>query len=470
MATYFLAACKGARRLTTIYSFALSLLAVSMIMVAGASRLSGQSANASISGTVLDSSGAAVPGAAVTLTAQATGKQAKFTTSVDGLFDFPNLQSGAYELQVSAQGFGNYVQAGIILNINQQARLSVELKVGSQIQTVQVSSNVSPLNFDNAEVKGTINPETIASMPLIVGGNLRSAAAFEVLMPGVTAPSGFADDARVNGGVHYGDDAVVDGVSLQDGANSQSGMDEALYDHPLSPESVSEVSVLGSNYQPRYGATTASIITTVTKSGTNQYHGSLYEHLRNTALNSRQFGVPNRPEDLESDFGGNIGGPLTFLPGLRHFTSSARNKTFFFVNYEGFRIRGGASTQILTLPTTQERTGDFSDWVDSQGNLIPVYDPATTRANPNYNPAGPDMRPFLRDQFMGCNGSQPNVICATDPRLQNSLANQWVKLLPAPTFAGLASNYVVPTPIPNSTNGEGTLLEHFQFKCIHYVR
>ncbi|HEV2381558.1 MAG TPA: carboxypeptidase-like regulatory domain-containing protein [Terriglobia bacterium] len=462
MAIDFLASFNRCSRFPAIQQCAFRVLALCLVMGAGASALLGQSTNSSITGSVLDASGAPVPQAEVTLTAQATGEQIRFTTGGDGLFDFPNLQAGAYELRVSARGFGNYVQGGIILNINQQARRTVSLKVGSQIQTLQVSSNISPLNFDNAEVKGTINPQTIAALPLIVGGNLRSAAAFVVLEPGVTAPSGFPDDARVNGGVHYGDEAVIDGVSLQDGANSQSGMDEALYDHPLSPESVSEVSVLGSNYQPRYGATTASVITTVTKSGTNQYHGTLYEHLRNTDLNARQFGVPNRPEDIENDFGGNIGGPLTFIPGLRHFTSSANNKTFFFVNYDGFRIRGGATTQILTLPPMQERTGDFSDWVDSSGNLIPVYDPATTQANPNFNssqPVGPNNLPYLRKQFMGCNGNQPNVICSSDPRLQNSLAAQWFKFLPAPTYQTLSANYVVPTPVPNSTNGEGTLLD-----------
>lgn len=455
-------ASRDARRIRSIRTLLLHLLFALVLLLVAISPLAGQSTNASISGRVVDSTGALVPSATVTLTAQATGKQEKLVTTGDGLFNFPNLQSGDYELQVSAHGFSQYEQRGIVLNINQQARLSVSLQVGAQVQRVEVSSNISPLNFDNAEVKGTINPETIAALPLIVGGNLRSAAAFEVLEPGVTAPSGFPDDARVNGGVHYGDEAVVDGVSIQDGANSQSGMDEALYDHPQSPESVSEVSMLGSNYQARYGATTASVITTVTKSGTERYHGTLYEHLRNTDLNSRQFGVPTRPQDIENDFGGNVGGPLTFIPGLRHFTASPRNKTFFFVNYEGFRIRGGVSTQILTLPTAQERLGNFSDWKDTNGNLIPIYDPATTAANPNYNPnqpTGAGNLPFTRSQFMGCGGGSPNVICPTDPRMQSSLAPQWFKYLPEPTLPGLVNNYVVPTPIPNSTNGEGTLLD-----------
>ncbi|MGH9325352.1 MAG: carboxypeptidase-like regulatory domain-containing protein, partial [Terriglobia bacterium] len=441
------------RELTKIRAVALTFLAVSLLALAGDMALHGQSTNSSMAGTIQDASGGVVPGAVVSLLAQATGKQAKFTTQSDGRFEFPDLQAGAYELRVSAPGFRDYVQSGIVLAINQTARLTVKLRVGSSVQTVQVSSNVSPLNFENAELKGTINPAAIEQLPLIVGGNLRSAASFEVLMPGVSTPSGSADDARVNGGVHDGDEGVVDGVSLFDG-QSQSGMCESLYDHPLSPESVSEVSVLGSNYQPRYGATTASVITTVTKSGTSKYHGTLFEHLRNTALNARQFGVPDRPEDIENDFGGNIGGPLTFLPLLWRVTNSPRNKTFFFVNYEGFRVRGGATTQILTLPTVQERNGDFSDWKDSSGFLIPVYDPATTAANPQYNPAlqtGAGNLPFLRQQFPG------NVIPSSD--LSGALAYQWLKFLPTPNLPGIANNYVVPTPVPNSTNGEGTLLD-----------
>ena len=444
-----------------MYFLALTFLAVSVFMASILPEAFGQSTNASLSGTISDPSGAAVPHAELVLTALATGTQARFTTGADGHFLFANLQSGAYELRVSAAGFRELVQKGIVLNINEEARINISLELGTSVQSVQVSANASPLNFENGEIAGTIRPETIESLPLMVAGNLRSATSFAVLEPGVTAPSGFADDARINGGIHYSDEAIVDGVSLFD-AQSQSGMDETLYDHPLSPEAFSEVSVLSSNYQPRYGATAAGVLTAVTKSGTNQYHGTLYEYLRNTALNSRQFGVPVRPKDLESDFGGSIGGPLNFIPVLRDLTWAGRKKTYFFVNYEGFRIRGGASTQILSLPSAQERQGDFSDWMDSSGNLIPVYDPATTTTNPNYNPSLPTAAnnlPYLRNQFMGCDGNSPNVICPSDPRLQNSLAPQWFKYLPTPTFPGIANNYVVPVPVPNSTNGEGTLID-----------
>ncbi len=466
-------------------------LFLSLVFLLAPGLLRAQSMNASISGTVTDPSGAAVPSAELTLTALGTRAVAKFTTSPDGLFRFPNLQEGAYELQASAKGFRDFLQKGIAVNINESVRVDVKLALGTAVQTIEVMASASPLNFETAEVKQAITPKTLEELPLIVGGNLRSAVAFVTLMPGVSTGGGnLPFDARINGGVQLGDEAVIDGVSMQDGANSQSGIAEGISDHPWSPEAISEVSVLTSNYEPQYGATTSSVITAVTKSGTNKFHGTLYEFMRNTALNARQFGVVNktdstgkeipgtaRPKDLEHDFGGNIGGPLK-IPWLAW---TGRKKTYFFVNYEGFRIRGGAVTPILSIPSLKERQGDFTDWVDANGNLIPVYDPATTRPNLNFNPnqpEGPNNLPYLRDQFMGCDGKTPNVICPSDTRLQNSLAKQWFQFLPNPTFTGPLNNYVVPIPISNTVNGDGTLIDvrvdqyvgekdHF-FGTVHY--
>jgi hypothetical protein len=262
-----------------------------------------------------------------------------------------------------------------------------------------------------------------------------------------------------------GDEAVIDGVTMQDGMNSVSGMVEAFTDHPMSPDAISEISVLTSNYEPQYGATTSGVITAVSKSGTNEYHGSLYEFLRNTVLNARQFGVGDRPQDIENDFGGTIGGPVK-IPWLAW---TGRKKTYFFASYEVYHTRGATTTPIISIPSLKERQGDFSDWLDSSGNLIPVYDPATTRANPNFNPnqaPGPNNLPYLRDQFMGCDGKTPNVICPPDPRLQNSLAKQWFQFLPNPTFAGPLNNYVVPTPPPVTVFANGSLLD---IRVDHYV-
>ena len=380
-----------------------------------------QSYNATISGTVTDPTGAAVPKAQLTLTSVATGSVAKTTSGPDGLFSFPNLQPGIYELRASAQGFRDFIQTGIEMTMNGLVRQDIVLQLGTAVQTVEVSANVSPLNTTSAEVKGSVSPEMLQDLPIEVLGTVRSAANFAILMPGVTTGGGGNPfDARINGGLQSGDEAVLDGVSLQEGLMSQSGMVSIQSDFPTSPDMVSELSVLTSNYEPQYGSTTSGQIILETKSGTNQYHGALYEYHRNTVLNARQFGTPDRAADIEHEFGGGFGGPFQ----IPHVWGKEK-RTFFYVNMTGFRAGGAVAAPIFSVPTMQERTGDFRDWVDSNGNLIPIYDPATLRPNPSFDPSqspGPKNLPYLRNQFMGCDGNTPNVICPSDPRLANSLA------------------------------------------------
>ncbi len=416
-----------------------------------------QSMNASISGTVLDATGAVVSGAQLTLTSVATGTVARTVSSDQGLYSFPNLTTGAYELKVTIAGFRDYVRKGITVTLDASVRADIRLQVGTEKQTVEVVANATQVNFDNGEQKHGIDPSTLNELPLIVSGGPRSAASFVTLMPGVTTGAGKDPaNARINGGMFDGgDEAVLDGVSLAEGAMSQSGMISAHADFQLSPDMISEVKVLTSNYEPQYGATTSGQIIATTKSGTTQFHGAAYDYVRNKMLNACQYGVdcgPNRknvPKNNQNDVGANFGGPIK-IPGLWSDTV----KTFFYVNYEGFRIRGGINRPRLSIPSLQERQGDFSDWINPDtGELIPVYDPDTLRANPAFNPnlpVDPTNLPYLRDQFMGCDGAHPNVICSSDPRLQNSLALQWFKFLPDPNRPGPLHNYDVPTPVPNT--------------------
>ena len=403
-----------------------------------------QSANASLSGTVMDSSGATVPDAKLTLTSGDTGAAANFTTGADGLYTFSNLTVGTYELRVVAGGFRTYVQTGIKLHLGDSLRQDVSLQVGTEIQTLEVSANPSSLNYETAELKTGVNPDTIRELPLLVAGAIRSSTNFVNILPGVARGSGDTTSDRINGSQQYMGAMVLDGASLV----NPSGMNGLYdtFDFPQSPDIISEMKVLISNYSPQYGETAGATFVMSIRSGTEQFHGSAYEFNRNTNLNARQFGVPQRPEDIENDFGFNVGGPVK-LP----VAWSGRNRSFFFVNYEDFRIAGALARQTISLPSMQERQGDFSDWVDTSGNIIPIYDPATTQPNPNFNqsqPVGPNNLPYLRQQFMGCNGNTPNVICASDPRLQNSLAPGWLKFLPTPTSPGPLNNYLAP-PVPS---------------------
>ena len=362
-------------------SFSLSLM-----LLALPSAILAQSQNSSLSGTVSDASGAIMPNVNLTLTSIERQTVAKATSSNAGLYTFPNLEPGNYELEAKAAGFRPYVQKGISLSIGQSVHVDLKLEVGSDVQSIEVTGNASTLNFDNAVKQEGIGPETLNELPLIVAGGPRNSAQFAVLMPGVsTGGGGSAFDARINGGLQSGDEAIMDGVSMQEGTMSQSGM-VAFADFRLTPDMVSEFKVLTSSYEPEYGASTGAQLIATTKSGTSEYHGGGFEYLRNKSLNATQFQLnrkegDQRPKDNEHEFGGFLGGPLTIPYINRH----NRWRTFFFTDIEFFRIAGGASRPTLSIPSLKERNGDFTDWVDSStGQLIPIFDPATTRANPNY--------------------------------------------------------------------------------------
>jgi hypothetical protein len=326
-----------------------------------------------INGVVLDPNGAAVPNAELQVTHTETGAVSKITSAGDGNYSFPNLVTGTYELKATAPGFKPFVQRGITLTLNQIVKVDVTLELGTVEQTVEVVANASPLNFENSTRQEGVDPETINELPLIVAGAPRTSAQYAVLMPGVTTgKTGDAFDARINGGIQSGDEAVMDGVSMQQGTMSQTGM-ISMWDFRMTPDMISEFKVLTSNYEPQYGSTTSANIMVTTKSGTNEFHGGVYEYLRNTALNARQFGADKRSKDIEHDAGGYIGGPVK-VPGLW----SSKFKTYFYFNFEAFRITGGVNRPTLSIPSMKERNGDFSDWKDADGKLIPVFDPAST--------------------------------------------------------------------------------------------
>lgn len=418
-----------------------SILMILLIPVAALA----QDVNGNITGTVTDSSGAAISGAELTLKSLDTAAVSKAVSATDGVFSFPNLSQGTYELQVASKGFRDFVQSGIAVHMNSSIRLPIALQIGTASQTIEVNANASPVNFESPEVKGTLSKQEIEALPLQVAGGQRSAAQFVTLLPGVnTAGNSNSFYAKFNGGQQWSDEAVLDGITMEEGLLSQSGMVAIQNDFPISPDAVGEISVLTSNYDVQYGASAAAVIIASTKEGTNQLHGGGYFFDRNDFFNARPFGSLVTPRDSEKDYGGYAGAPAK-LPGL--WTSF--NKTYVFANYEQYRSVGATTQPVLTVPTAQMRNGDFSEWP------YPIYDPTTTTANPNYNPNLPTSAsnlPYLRQQFMGCNGNQPNVICSTNPLLQTSLAQQWLKYVPMPNRPGLVNNYVSPNGLASSLN------------------
>jgi carboxypeptidase family protein len=415
---------------------AFTVLLASWLLVLPATT-SAQSFNGAITGVVRDSTGAVVADTALTLRNVATDQTIQTAVSgAEGEYGFRNLAPAKYEVTAVKQGFQQIVLSDIVVPLSTQVRLDITLAIGGLQDTVTVSSAASLLNTTATQEHG-ITPETLQQLPLLMNSGPRSAASFAVLMPGVSTGSGAnAFDARINGGLQSGDEATVDGVSMQQGFMSQGGMVSIFQDFPMSPDMVSEVKVLTSNYAPEYGSSTSGQIMAVTRSGGSSFHGAGFLYHRDDSLLATPWGADKKPEFNRNNFGANTGGPVK-VPYLW----GDKVKSFFFFNYEGYRQTGGANAPTLSIPSLRERTGDFTDWRDQNGNLIPIYDPSTIR---------PDGRGgFLKDQFMGCNGNQPNVIC---PSRINPIVKAWLDALPTPTSDGPTNNYLAP-PIPDTILG-----------------
>jgi hypothetical protein len=274
-----------------------------MSVFAAAPYLFSQSNNASVDGEIRDPKGAVVSGAKVTLTSQDTKQVSTFMSDTNGLYSFRNVVPGTYQLRVNAQGFGEYVQDGMLVRVGYPIRQNVELKLETTTQHVEVTADASPLNYENAELRNSIDPQVIQQVPLLVAGSMRSAANFASLLPGVVRGSGDVSGAHVNGGQSQTGIAILDGIALFNSSGTQ-GLTGAVNDFPQSPDVISEFQVLTSNYDAQYGSAGGVTIENV-RSGTSTYHGSAFEFHRDTALNAVQWGKP--ASDKAPDIGTTLG-------------------------------------------------------------------------------------------------------------------------------------------------------------------
>lgn len=416
---------------------------VAILLLASVSALC-QSQNANLDGQVTDQTGGAVPQATVTITMAERHFSNAVQTDAEGRYSFPSLTPGTYDLTVTAHGFETYVQNGLQLLANQSARVDPSLHVGNTGTQIEVRADAAHLNVENGAQEEGVPPQVVNQLPLLVSsGTPRNAVQFISFLPGVntgTSPSAF--NSRINGGLKMGDEAIMDGVSMQEGTMSQSGM-VAFFDFPTTPDMVSEVRVLTSSYQPQYGTTTGGEIIVTTRSGTDQFHGGVFEYFRNRVLNATAFTNQRqpgdvRPKDNEDEFGGFIGGPvkLPFLP----FVWGSKHKTYFFHDEEYLRSKGGTVAPIVSIPSLQERHGDFSDLG------VPIYDPRTEQIVNGV---------IVRQAYPG------NQIPLYE---QSPLAQQWMQFLPNPTSPGPYNNYIS-TPV---SDGILSSTDLFLYKIDHY--
>ena len=340
----------------------------------------GQSERGTISGTVQDASGALVPGAKVTVTNPATNTNSTTVSTEAGTYAVPNLTVGQYSVRVDKEGFKPSVRSGITLNAASNARVDINLEIGTAQQSVEITADAQQLMTESAKSSTTINNKLVDELPLVVGGAMRSPFDLANLTPEV---KNYGDNNfQIGGGQAASYGITLDAVSASTTRALQTSW--ISYNAP-SLEAITEFTVDSNGFKAEFGHAAGGIMTFSSKSGTNEFHGSAYEFLRNDALDARRFFEARKGVYKQHDFGVSAGGPV-YIPKV----INGKNKTFFFTSYEGFRNRVGASSRAVSVPTSEMYDGDFSKWVDRNGNLIPIYDPATTR---------PSGTGFIRDRF-----------------------------------------------------------------------
>ena len=333
--------------------------------------LHAQTANGTIRGTVTDPSGALLPGASVTARNLATGLSVSATTTGAGIYSLSNLPPGRYSITVEAAQLKRYVREGVTIQTATTVSLNVQMLLGSVSENVVVNADASQLETATSDIGSTVQRSLIENLPLEVSGTVRNPVQFITLIPGFVGSVGnnpgsnSSDDFKVNGGQENSTDILVDGVSISlVSPNTQ-------FNKGISTEAIQEFKVLQSNFSPEYGESGDGIISLTLKSGTNDFHGSIYDFFRNRALDANSWtnNTAGQPKSVntQNDFGATIGGPVR-IPHLYN----GRDKTFFFFDYEGFRFSTGG-TSLQNVPNEAFRKGDFSA-------LLPatqIYDPTT---------------------------------------------------------------------------------------------
>jgi len=321
------------------------------LLIAGSGPLLAQFTTASFSGTVLDPGGAVVPAADVNIANKDTGLTRTTQTDASGAYLFPTLPVGTYTLRASKAGFATYVQEGIVLTVNQAGRQTVTLRVGAISEQVLVSADAELVSTTRATLGQTVSTAQVVDLPL----DGRTAQSLVFLASGTVDTTDRYCGLGCHGGVYPGEQqAAVNGsgpgaVNYQlDGAGHNDTYLNTNLPFP-NPDAVQEFALQSTNLTAEYGNAVGGVVDIVTKSGTNQLHGSAFEFLRNGDLNARNFFAPQHDQLKRNQFGGSIGGRII------------KDKLFFFGTYQGTRIRNAPEGQIAFVPTAAERAGNFSD-------------------------------------------------------------------------------------------------------------
>ncbi|MDX2151818.1 MAG: carboxypeptidase regulatory-like domain-containing protein [Bryobacteraceae bacterium] len=400
----------------------LSVIRILFVGLLVTALLPGQVTTGTILGVVVDSSGSPVAGATVTITETEKNTSQTYTTDASGAYNAPFLVPGTYTVAVELKGFKREVRTGILLQVDQKARIDFDLQVGQVTETVTITASAPLVKSESAELGEVVEQRAVRELPL----NGRNFAQLVYLVPGVTPGQ---SGENLSGASTFNPRAASNFNALGSQANTNAwlvdGIDNNEYTFNtviIQPnvESIREFKVLTGTYSAEFGRG-AGVVSVLTKSGQNDLHGSLFEFLRNEKFDARNyFQVKRRagatvdtpkPPLKRNQFGAVLSGPV-YIPKIY----DGRNKTFFFTDYAGLReVRG--LTYVNSVPTAKVRTGDFSEYPAT------IYDPRTTRVVNGV---------IVRDPFPG------NVI----PRERiNTVAANVASIYPLPTTTGNFNNF-----------------------------
>jgi hypothetical protein len=428
------------------------------LVLLGLGAAQGQVENGTITGRVTDPSGAVVSGASVTVSQKSTGLLLHGETNADGTYSFPQLQPGEYGVVVDKQGFKK-TDTLITLTVGQVAQLDVQMPLGSETEVVNVQAdNSAQLDTQSSTLDYTVGTQQVDRLPL----NGRNAYGLAALTPGIAPGNSFGqglstvrgavvaaatNNFETNGGAGGSNEVLLDGVSIVVCCQGQPAVTPTL-------EILGQFKVVTSDPPAEYGHSSGGILNIVTKSGTNQLHGDVYEFLRNDALDaanyftkrSGKYPFPGRNDytlpHRFNQFGGFVGGPVV-LPHVYH----GRDKTFFTFGYEGTR-NFAPSYNTVTVPTAFMRQGIFTE------APALVYNPTTLAANP----AAPGQ--FVRQPIpAACNGATCYPAGQYIPNI-DPVAQKYLALIPAPNAPGVANNYSYSQDVQDSENQYNFRIDH----------
>ena len=331
---------------------------VVLLCLLSSTLLFAQSTGGRILGRVADPSGAVLANVTIRLTNDATGVSRETKTNSSGDFNFLEVVPGNYTVQFEQPGFKKNVQKSVTVEVNGVVTLNSTLQVGAAQETIEVSSEAPLVDTTSTQLGAVVNDRAVSQLPL----NARDTYQLLQLQPGV--------QSQVGSDLFYGSDRA--GVVSVNGGRGRSNnfsvnggdSNDQFVNLPAvqpTPDSIQEFRVLTNTFDAEYGRNSGAVVNVVTKSGTNNLHGNVYEFFRNKVLNSRGFFDTEKPDSKQNQFGGTLGGPIK------------KDRTFFFTSYEGRRVRRGIPSDSVAVPTPEERNGDFSGGLSSSDPNFPVF-------------------------------------------------------------------------------------------------